>query len=674
MMRFTVFIFKVLGILASFIAGTFLFLVISEVLSIWIKLVLDMPVYTTGVYISFAGGALFSAYVFSILFGRKKWWKVCVPLFVFLLAAAVFFMVIIRAGPVYEYTGSSREEIIETIKDEKNPPTFLLSINSEARKVHALTLDRPKKTFYLDRKPGEPLSFAAGAPELTDRKMRLEVAALVSANVTHPIFKTPPLDPDKWNEYTIPPEKLNPSMQNFRIRMLAESGGKEAQPLAFVTELEALHDFKAPNVVVVMVDTLRADHVDAKTAPFLTSFMKKSVVMEETMAPSSWTVPSTASVLTGLYPHQHGYISNAHMEFKKVKLISEHFQSKGYRTGGISGNRLIDERYGFARGFDRFISLGRIQYNYLNSGGILTIHAKDWIDRDQQRPFFLYLHYMDPHFPYLAPPPDTFMGLEGISKKVKSLYAFFQYDNRDFTNKWLIDHPEAVPLVISRYRGEIRYWDRQLEDLVSYIKKQGLLSNTIIVVVSDHGEAFGEHGNYRHGSSLFEEEVHVPLVIFDGRRPVAARIRTPVSSIETAKIITGMAGMEPPQAWHGRTIEKLLEKNPEQKNLAAVLSYRHFHPMEGETESVKVSLAARRGDKKIIIKYDDRTGTKEKMLFNLAEDPHEKQNLWTYPESEELPLYKWMTGYLPPPDSMTYKPEEKNKQLEKDLKALGYVQ
>ncbi|MFO8056321.1 MAG: sulfatase [bacterium] len=673
-MRLTGFTIKLLAVVAVFLSGGVLFFLAAGGLSIWIELYLDLPIANEGIlYGSMAGGLVAAVAAASFFRGKKKWWKVCLPLFAVLVAAATLYSVNYRSGPPYEYTGSSRQEILETLKKKKNRPRFQLSINSENRAAHALTAGKPK-TFHLNRKPGEPLSFAAGAPGLQKQNIRLEVSALVSGNVTHPVYKTPALDPETWNEFIIPAEKLNPSMQSFRVRLLPQGPLTNDSPLVFVTDLERERDLQGPNVLVVMVDTFRADRLDAETAPFLTRFMQKSVVMEQTMAPSSWTVPSTASLLTGLYPHQHGYISNAHMEFKKVELISGHFKSKGYRTAGVSSNRLIDPRYGFARGFDQFIALGRVQHNYLNSGRILNLRAKEWMEKHREQTFFLYLHYMDPHYPYLAPPPDTFFQSPGrFFQKIESLYSFFRYDNRDFSNQWLIDHPEAVPLVVSRYKGEIRYWDRQFQDLVGFMKEQGLLKNTIIVVVSDHGEAFGEHGNYRHGSSLFQEEVHVPLIIHDGRNPRSLRVRKPVSALETAKIISGLAGIEPSETWHGRTLQEILDEGKDGKKLASVLSYRHFHPMEGDPESVKVSLAARHGDKKIILKYDARTGAEKKMLFDLAEDPHEKQNLWKVPESENLPLYQWMINYLPPPDSMTYQPQEQDRQLKKDLKALGYV-
>jgi len=671
-MRYVLFISKILAVLLAFVTGAVLFYIVGGGLAIYFELHYDLPVANKGIFQgALAGGALMGLGLIAYFAGTRKWW---VSFFIFpvLLAAITAYSVSYRSGPAYEYTGSSRSEILETLQTEKNPPTFLLSINSETRAAHAVTLDRPK-TFHLQRKRGGPLCFAAGAPEIEDQKVVLEVAALVSRNVTHPVYETPPLKAEQWNEFQVPADMLNPSMQSFEVRVKSESQG-DFSPLVMITELETVRKTNAPNIVLVMVDTFRADHLSPRTAPFLTRFMKKSLVMEQTMAPSSWTVPSTASVLTGLYPHQHGYISNAHMEFKEVDLISEHFKNKGYRTAGVSSNRLIDPRYGFARGFDQFFALGRTQYNYLNSGRIVTLRAKNWMNKHRDRPFFLYLHYMDLHFPYLAPPPDTFHEIEGGAlAKLKSLYSFLRYDNRDFTNQWLIDHPEAVPGVVSRYRGEIRYWDRQFRDLVEHIRQQGLLANTIIVVVSDHGEAFGEHGNYRHGSSLYEEEIHVPLVIFDGRSPVSGKFERPVSSIETARIIAEMAGVRPAKQWHGRTLGEIREEGRPRK-LASVLSYRHFHPMEGDPESVKVSLAARQGSQKIIIKYDAATGAKRKMLFDLEKDPHEKNNLWTYPESEDLPLYKWMVDYLPPPDSITFKPETKDKQLERDLKALGYVQ
>ncbi len=664
-MRFAKIIIKIFISLLVFVAGFILFGVAALVFSTGIQHYYDLPLINNGIIpCSIAGGLITTVTMIFFRSGRKKSWKAGPVLFALLLVVCILYNVLHRKEPFYEYIHSSRNKLIETLQKQKAPAPFFFSVDSDSRFVQTVAIDRPR-IYSPQRVPGEALEFSAASPDLEGRNIRLQVAAVVNSNVTQQIYETPPLQADKWNHFTIPAEKLNPSMESLLVRLVIKERAKNDFPLVFITDLERVKSFSAPNVIMVMVDTFRPDHLDRETAPFLSALMQKSVVFENTMAPCSWTLPSTASVLTGLYPHQHGHISKTRSKLKDVYMISESFKSADYKTAAISNNMLIEPRYGFAQGFDQFISLGKPRYNHLNSGKILTLRAKELIKTYEGRPFFMYLHYMDPHFPYLAPPPDTFFQLRGgLWEKIKSFYSFLKYDSQVNSEDWLMDRPRFIPLVIARYRGEIRYWDRQLEDLVSYIKSRRMLSNTIIVVVSDHGEAFGEHGNYFHGNSLFQEEVHVPLIIYDGRRPAAARIKTPVSSTEVARIIAGIAGIESSPEWHGRTMKGLLKKDNSNERIAAVFVHQ-IH---------KVSFAARKKNQKIIINHNTRTGTKEKLLFNLADDPHERRNLWTYPESEELTLYKWMTEFLPPPDSITYQPEEINRQLEKDLKAMGYVQ
>ena len=198
----------------------------------------------------------------------------------------------------------------------------------------------------------------------------------------------------------------------------------------------------------------------------------------------------------------------------------------------------------------------------------------------------------------------------------------------------------------------------------------------MVAVVADHGESFGEHGNFRHGSSLFQEEIHVPMVIYDGRNPRGHEVSDPVSTVEMSGILAAMAGIPRAKSWIGRTMAELDSSAPRTAGPTcfSLLSYRHFIPVDGVPESLRVSLAARNGNDKVILQYDNRTDKSTYLLFQIDHDPREMQNLWDSSTKFQLPLYQEMLSFLPNPKSMVYAaPAEGYRLKGKDLKALGYI-
>lgn len=651
------------------VAGCF---VAGRVLSTLSHVLLDLSIDEGGLLPgALVSGAASCALVFSLLFGRKRLRWLSLFLCLIALAATVAYSVHYRTVEPFEYLGSSAGEIEELLRKRPTPPELLLSIEDETRPVRFLGENR-EVLVDLVRKGGKALSLGIAVPEPGEHELCVQVDALLPDGTRLDLFRTPPLRSGRWNDFTLPASYLPRSNARFALRLSSEEPAEV--PWVFVSAPRAETMPQGPNVILICVDTFRADMLEAVTMPFLAGLMKSSSVFTQAMAPSSWTVPATASILSGVYPHEHGYISNALMRFKAVEMLPEQFRKAGYKTAAISSNRLIDPRFSFGRGFEQFISLGRQQRNYLNSGRILTLRAMDWLRANKAGTFFLYLHYNDLHYPYLALPPDTFLTLEGgWLTRLRSLYSCLRYDSMDFTNLWLMAHPEAVPLVISRYQGEMRYWDRQFEMLINFLGQEKILANTLVIVVGDHGEAFGEHGNYRHGASLFEEEVHVPLVLFDGRYPRGLEIDLPVSTTEVAPIIAERAGISPAASWAGRNLSQLVSGQAEHP-LGSLLLYKHFIPMMGVPTDLKVSLAARAGGQKIILDYDPRTQATTPFLFNLAQDPGEKINLWDQSAKHELELYQWLVDFMPEPEEIIeLAPAETDQQLLKDLKALGYV-
>ena len=248
---------------------------------------------------------------------------------------------------------------------------------------------------------------------------------------------------------------------------------------------------KGRNIVVIVMDTTRFDRLGfngyaAAETPFLDELASQGVVFDAAMSASSWTAPATASIFTSLYPDQHGVTSGyffyqrvnaTNPEIKlnrlpaKAQTLPELLKATGYRTFGLADNLNIGERMGFTRGFDRFDTWA------YKGGAHVNLALGEWRDAIQagDAPFFLYLQYMDPHKPYHVHDLDPEMA--------------------------------KAPL---RYNAELKYLDGLLAEMFAELE---LDRNTLVVITADHGEEFGDHGSEGHDRGLYQELVHVPLVV-----------------------------------------------------------------------------------------------------------------------------------------------------------------
>ena len=309
----------------------------------------------------------------------------------------------------------------------------------------------------------------------------------------------------------------------------------------------------APNVIVIVVDTLRADHLSAygyerDTSPFIDSLAQDGVKFNAAISPSSWTQPSHASMLTGRYTYEHQAETKPLDD--RFTTIGEALQSQGYRTGAFSANTLFfSRRQGFGRGFLRFEDNNQsILDNFLNSSlygfifdyyglrkalnyeGVPTRkYAEDvnrsvmnWVKKDIDKPFFVFINYFDVHDPYLPPEP------------YRSKYA--SVENPGGLINGYVDryHPELTPEQLQSetdaYDGAISYVDDQIKALFNELEQRGKLDNTIVIITSDHGESLGEHGLLQHSASLYLQEIHVPLIVWGPGLPAGKQIDMPIST------------------------------------------------------------------------------------------------------------------------------------------------
>jgi arylsulfatase A-like enzyme len=264
------------------------------------------------------------------------------------------------------------------------------------------------------------------------------------------------------------------------------------------------------NLLLVVVDTLRADHLGLygsvrPTSPNLDRFAAGATIFERAMSSSSWTQPAVATLLTGLSPMEHAVTGGVALP-ADIETLAESMQARGLTTAALSANPIVGAREGFHRGFETFLQLPWARALTLNQA------FEEWLGAKDDRPWFAYLHYIDPHDPYNAPSPlgDVFIGnLRSVvhDKPIELLHA------RNFGRADVPLTDQDLELLRTRYDGEIHYWDNALGELLRALAKRGDLERTVVIVMADHGEEFLDHGKLFHGFHLYEESVRVPLVI-----------------------------------------------------------------------------------------------------------------------------------------------------------------
>lgn len=331
-----------------------------------------------------------------------------------------------------------------------------------------------------------------------------------------------------------------------------------------------------PNIVLITIDTLRADHLGAygyprPTSPVIDGLADRGVVFTNATANSSWTRPSTASIFTSRLPSKHGAYSFRRSIAPELPTLAECLHDAGYRTLGVSGNFVhVNEAFGFARGFDRWREISIVLEDgeesmwpyYGPKGGQLsdppatTINkvALSFIRESDDRPLFLYLHYMEPHSPYDAP--------EAIRAQFVSDPRLHS-ESSQTSSRYLIDlarsraavDPAERQRLIDLYDAEIATVDKALGELLDELGRRGIFENTVVAVVSDHGEEFGEHGGWVHGGTLHRESVWIPFIVHDTRRPThGIRRDEPVDLLDVATTLLSLAGIEACEGMRGRAL------------------------------------------------------------------------------------------------------------------------
>lgn len=405
-----------------------------------------------------------------------------------------------------------------------------------------------------------------------------------------------------------------------------------------------------PTVIFILVDALRADRLGCYgcshgNSPTIDALATEGVLFERAVAAAPWTQPSIASLFSGVYPTAHGVLGYKEAyesvvdKTPAVTVFSDDFETLaesmkrgGYTTAAFVANPFVVREFGFAQGFDHFDASFA---SNLTNGDVVNKAVLDWLDtRTDKKPLFLYLHYMDVHGPYDAAPKFLDPLLDEIEQKgvselltpeaVKKLDYLWQPPTgpTDLARHNKLSHYREY--WEARYEAGIRRFDYYFAQLESELKSRGIWNDAMIVLTADHGEALYEHGYWDHGFSVYDTDLHVPLILRrPGVLPAGKRIPDIVRLIDVQNTLCDQFGITPPANTQGRALSPLFTKGGK------------WDPVSAYAEGVKIGPEQRAmyaAGWKLLLHTD----TDKMELYHFVRDPGEQTDLATkYPRLVE---------------------------------------
>jgi len=398
--------------------------------------------------------------------------------------------------------------------------------------------------------------------------------------------------------------------RSWLVAVLAVTGGLALAAIAWTVRRSNL---PPPNILMVVIDSLRADRVGScgspqRLTPFLDRLAAESLVYDRAYSPSSWTVPSVVSLFTGEMPSEHGFTKFFANIAPDKTTIAEALSARGYATFGVSANNAISGMLGFGRGFDEYKIVGNPTFaSPKEEGGLVNAELLRLLDlADPRQPVFAYLHYMDAHMPYRSHPDLTPPRAAGLDRSDESLNGALIWGRSDFSidDTWRLQ---------DLYDGEVRYTDGLLRDLFAQLEQRGFLRDALVIVTADHGEEFGAHGAFGHGTSLFEASIHVPLIIRTPDKRIA-HIAQPVQIAGLAAFIVGSASAARPPSMDVASLPTTVDTRHAPAPVLSELVASTSKTVWSHKQALIV------GAQKLVVTPDD-----EQVAYDLHADPFERR-------------------------------------------------
>jgi arylsulfatase A-like enzyme len=437
-----------------------------------------------------------------------------------------------------------------------------------------------------------------------------------------------------------------------------------------------------PHVILISIDTLRADHVgcygyDRPTTPAIDALALESIRFENAISQAGWTLPSHMSLMTSLMPSQHGVTQERALN-PAIVTLAESLQNAGYTTAGFASWIYVSENYGFGQGFDEYRTLVDTRRLDVAGGGgafpagRVVDAVQGWLSRRGDDPVFLFVHLFDPHMDYVPPGEYAEMFAEADPPSIDGRYETLKRYIRGLNESPASLSPRELHHVESLYDGEIRYVDSQIEELLASLDASLGLGNCHLILLSDHGEEFMDHGSIEgHGWTLYEEVVHVPLL---WRLPAKARgggtVAAPVGLIDVAPTLLDYLQIDAPEAFRGKSRRTAMEGD---ESPGYVLS---------ENDRFNIEMRVLRGERYKLIHTADSGRNAAGVpilagfeLYDLVKDPAEAVNLYDPEDGRSHALVALLEASSGEAGAGVQNPaaELSEEQLEL-LRSLGYVQ
>lgn len=468
-----------------------------------------------------------------------------------------------------------------------------------------------------------------------------------------------------------------------------------------------------PNVLLIVLDTLRADHVGLygyprATTPFLDEFGQRATVFENAISSSSWTLPAHATLFTGLYSRTHGADLVEDRSASGLTLaglgrlddtapvrplsgeavtLAETVSEAGFETAAICANTAYLYRvFGLDQGFATYVDAPGLRLSWRPAGLSLVDRlglrrrieaaarlvksneryylladevnrlATRWLGPRRDRRFFLFLNYMDPHEPYLP---------LGSYRKL-----FPGGDERPSLNVQAIRSGAATledaqhRALTGAYDGEIRYLDDQLRALFTQLEAWGLLEDTVVVIAGDHGESFGEHGELGHGNGVYQPEVRVPLIVRWPGQQDGRRVERPVHLVDVMPTLLEALGLPTPGGLQGTALD-----DPQRSHPVVTYTGRYHDPASNPVRYDRTHAALYDDSWKLILRSD---GSRE--LYDLASDPEERMDRLSEQRGRAEALERRYERFVPEVEArFAAEPGSLGDEALERLRALGYV-
>lgn len=424
-----------------------------------------------------------------------------------------------------------------------------------------------------------------------------------------------------------------------------------------------------PDLVIYLVDTLRADHLGCygysrPTSPELDAFARESILYREGRTQSSWTRAAVATIFTGLEPITHLAQNTNERLANGLTTLAELLSGVGYQTAMITTNGNVARRFGFAQGFGRFEYLREDESApelHVTADVVMARAARFLARRDPDRPFFLLLHVSDPHDPYAPRQPFR----DRLARDVP-LARGSAARLREVEERRLEVGPTELAEIVALYDGEIAQSDAAFGDLLALLGEAGVADDAAVLFLSDHGEEFLDHGGWTHGKTLYEEQLRIPFVLRLPRGEGAgARPDAPARLIDVLPTFAELAGLAPSPDLPGRSLLADVRGEPGGPlDLYAWLARDGYQARTLRSDGWKL----------IVRPGGPRGGSPYAELFSLADDPRELEDLaWSHDvrrSALEARLTAASERWRPDRSSETV---QVGPEMRRRLRALGYL-